>query len=121
MMFVHMMQNLLMNIESTNIYLLLISAFVALSLTLLILAIFTTKKADKISKEAQPKPITITSQDIKAIAGDDVMTTQLDLARAYIEMDKKQLAKKILEHVIENGDMTHKREANALILTLELS
>ena len=31
--------------------------------------------------------------DISAIAGDDVITTQLDLARAYIEADSMQLAK----------------------------
>jgi FimV-like protein len=68
---------------------------------------------------ATPKPTyTVTSQDIKAIAGDDIMTTQLDLARAYIEMDKKPLAKKILEHVIEHGEMNQKTAARELMSNL---
>jgi FimV-like protein len=43
------------------------------------------------------------------------MATQLDLARAYIETGKKQLAKKILEHVITQGDHVHQEEARNLL------
>src|SRR5438445_12840789 len=43
-------------------------------------------------------------QTVSAIAGDDVITTQLDLARAYIEMDQKKLAKEILAQVIKQGN-----------------
>lgn len=60
----------------------------------------------------------ISSQDIKAIAGDDVMTTQLDLARAYIEMGKKQLAKKILQHVKDNGNSMQQDDAQQLMQNL---
>jgi len=63
-------------------------------------------------------PITITSQDIRAIAGDDVITTQLDLARAYIEIGKKKLAKKILDHVMEHGNVNQKLAAQQLMMAL---
>lgn len=66
------------------------------------------------------KPITISSQDINAISGDDVMATQLDLARAYIETGRKLLAKKILTHVVKFGKMSQQREAQNLMLLLEL-
>ena len=53
----------------------------------------------------QEKPsLTITSHDIKAIAGDDIVATQLDLARAYMETGKKSLAKKMLEYVAKQGN-----------------
>lgn len=117
MTFIHHLQNLLTNIESTNLYILTISAFVALTLTFLILAVFTTKNKNAKSKSndmSHQLPITITSHDIKAIAGEDIIATQLDLARAYIEMDKKQLAKKILDHVTQYGDETQQRAAREL-------
>ncbi|MBV9576225.1 MAG: hypothetical protein JO149_06345, partial [Gammaproteobacteria bacterium] len=41
--------------------------------------------------------------NISAIAGDDVIATQLDLARAYIETGSKLAAKMILEEVIAQG------------------
>lgn len=63
-----------------------------------------------------PSSVTvITSQDIKAIAGDDVMVTQLDLARAYIELGKKSLAKQILNHVLEHGSKNQQDVARQLI------
>ncbi len=60
----------------------------------------------------------ITSQDIRAIAGEDVMVTQLDLARAYIELGKNNLAKKILNHVINHGNIENKKAAEQLIANL---
>lgn len=119
MTFAQLTHNFLLNIESSNLYLLVVSSFIALTLTFLILALLNVKKP-KIENVSQSSSA-ISSHDIKAIAGEDVMTTQLDLARAYIEMDNKQLAKKILEEVLEHGDQFHKQEAHALISTLELS
>ncbi|GEM_PF-2513579 len=58
---------------------------------------------------------TITSDDIRAIAGNDVLATQLDLARAYIEADKKPLAKKILGHVLQKGNQIQQQEAKTLL------
>ncbi|MBV8802271.1 MAG: hypothetical protein JO131_04785, partial [Gammaproteobacteria bacterium] len=62
------------------------------------------------------KPTTvITSKDIRAIAGDDMMVTQLDLARAYIELGKKKLAKQILDHVIKHGNPSQQQSARQLM------
>ncbi|MHB1947734.1 MAG: FimV/HubP family polar landmark protein [Gammaproteobacteria bacterium] len=115
-------QNLLNDIESTNLYILIVSITIATTLFLLIFAFSKTKKPAKASELKDSKPSTvITSHDIKAIAGEDVMSTQLDLARAYIEMDKKQLAKKILDHVCDHGDHLQMQEAKRLMAALELS
>lgn len=62
--------------------------------------------------------ITVTSGDINAIAGEDVLATQLDLARAYIETGRKQLAKKILEYVVDQGSHAQQQEAQHLITLL---
>lgn len=59
--------------------------------------------------------LTVTSQDISAIAGDDVIATQLDLARAYIETGRTLLAKKILEYVRDHGSPSQQDEANQLL------
>lgn len=56
-----------------------------------------------------------TANDLTAITGDDVFATQLDLARAYIETDKKELAKTILEVVIEQGSALQQQEAQQLL------
>jgi FimV-like protein len=66
-------------------------------------------------KTKQKGPHVITSHDINAIAGDDVLSTQLDLARAYIETGKLQLAKKILMYVIEKGSSSQQQEARHLL------
>ncbi|HEX2549067.1 MAG TPA: FimV/HubP family polar landmark protein [Gammaproteobacteria bacterium] len=60
----------------------------------------------------------ISSRDIKAIAGDSVMATQLDLARAYIELGKRNLAKQILNHVIQHGTLSEKEAAEQLMVYL---
>lgn len=60
-------------------------------------------------------PITISSKDITAIAGEDKIATQLDLARAYIETGRKQLAKKILDDVLRRGAEIQQQEAQRLI------
>lgn len=54
-------------------------------------------------------------QSMYAIAGDNVMTTQLDLARAYLEMNEKKSAKKILKQVCRHGDAAQRQEAKRLI------
>lgn len=78
---------------------------------------FIKKKIEQI-RPPKKSPLIIRSQDIKAIAGDDIMATQLDLARAYMELDKKGLARKILEHVIQYGNPTQQVEARELIAAL---
>lgn len=112
------LQNYFMNIEFKNLYLLVVSIFVAMVLMFLFYILFKTKNQNSSRNKPTKPPVIITSQDIKAIAGDNVITTQLDLARAYIEMGKKQLAKKILEHVVAHGNSVQQHEAQELIATI---
>lgn len=72
------------------------------------------KKLDPHKSSTAPK-LVVTSSDISAIAGDDVLATQLDLARAYIETGRHALAKKILEHVQDHGAPSQKDEAFELL------
>ena len=53
--------------------------------------------------------------DFSAFAGDDIIGTQLDLARAYIETNKKSLAKTILAYVIKQGSAEQQQEAQQLM------
>lgn len=54
--------------------------------------------------------------DFSAIAGDDVMTTQLDLARAFIESGRKEAAKSILQTIVAQGSQTQQaQEAKTLL------
>lgn len=101
---------------ANHLYLSLIAIFITITMLFLLLAFFKTKKQTPLQQPSQPhSSIVITSQDIKAIAGENIMSTQLDLARAYIEMDKKSLAKKILNHVIEHGEPSQQQEAKELV------
>ncbi|OGT38440.1 MAG: hypothetical protein A3F11_09940 [Gammaproteobacteria bacterium RIFCSPHIGHO2_12_FULL_37_14] len=67
------------------------------------------------NQKIQHSKIQITSSDIRAIAGGDTIATQLDLARAYIEVGKKQLAKKMLDHIIQKGNGTQQQQAKNLL------
>lgn len=57
----------------------------------------------------------ITSADIRAIAGEDELSTQLDLARAYIDVGKKQLAQKMLNHILQQGSIMQQQAARELM------
>jgi FimV-like protein len=85
--------------------------------------VFRPSRANKEKlKEAAAKPVVtklvVTSSDISAIAGDDVMATQLDLARAYVETGRHLLAKKILDHVREHGNLFQQEEAQELLKSI---
>lgn len=84
--------------------------------------LFRKKPAQKLPAKLQEvptekRPIHISSADINAIAGDDVLATQLDLARAYIETGREKLAQKILQHVVEHGSDNQQQEARQLLST----
>ena len=83
-----------------------------LSLLFLGLYLIIKKSTRPSASSIQDSHIT---QDIEAIAGDDLFSTQLDLARAFIESDKKQFAKKILESIMEDGNPSQQQEARVLI------
>lgn len=54
----------------------------------------------------------------ESISGDNPLATKLDLAKAYIEMDKKHLAKSILLNVQKQGTEQQKQEAKKLFDSL---
>jgi FimV-like protein len=84
-----------------------------LSLAALLLLSLTRKKPLQTAKLTKLDP-----KDIDAIAGDDVISTQLDLAKAYIEMNQKKIAKEMLNAIIKMGSNHQKSEARLLIQTL---
>ncbi|HLB42146.1 MAG TPA: FimV/HubP family polar landmark protein [Gammaproteobacteria bacterium] len=79
----------------------------------LILRLFGAKKC--VTAKTTSTSYQIIASDIRAIAGGDEMATQLDLVRAYIETGKKQLAKNILNHVIQKGSDVQQQEARHLL------
>jgi FimV-like protein len=82
-------------------------AFVALLAVLLLVVA---------SQGHEPSPAAFASDtDINTIAGGDKVATQLDLARAYVEMDKKKMAKPILDSVLKNGNAQQKTIARRLL------
>jgi len=90
---------------------------ISISVFLILFWFFSNAKSTlKIEdKSAMHKPFSISSKDIETIAGDDLMTAQLDLARAYIETGRKNLAKSILTHVALHGALEQRKEAKQLI------
>ncbi|MDR3478690.1 MAG: FimV/HubP family polar landmark protein [Gammaproteobacteria bacterium] len=59
-----------------------------------------------------------THKDFNRIAGEDVVSTQLDLAKAYIEMNQIQLAKGVLKQVLKHAKGEPKQTARQLMKTL---
>lgn len=53
--------------------------------------------------------------EMQPIAGDDVVATQLDLARAYLETGSAAMAKTILKAVAKQGSKTQREEAKQLL------
>ena len=52
------------------------------------------------------------------LEADDEVTTKLDLARAYIDMDDQDSARSILGEVIQEGNAEQKEEAESIISKL---
>ncbi|HLB57383.1 MAG TPA: FimV/HubP family polar landmark protein [Gammaproteobacteria bacterium] len=88
---------------------------IAFFLIIVLLLVPRKKKLVHVTPSAKKSPHVITSNDIKAIAGDNEIATQLDLARAYLEIGKKTLAKQILEYIIQHGDADQQRQAQYLL------
>ncbi len=100
----------------------LIGLAISLVVFLVLFWFFSSTKHLKPSLPPQQlnKAFTISSKDIENIAGDNVLTTQLDLARAYIETDRKSLAKSILTNVLVQGSADQKQEAKRLLANLQM-
>jgi FimV-like protein len=101
---------MLSHTSTMNIYLVIVTTFFSLVMVFLVLVLFMTRRKKTKSTSHKEAPI-----DFEAIAGEDVITTQLDLARAYLEMDNKQSAHSILKNVIKRGNGEQKIEARQLI------
>ena len=92
--------------------------FAAIIISILISLRATYKKQNKpIAYKKIPDQV-ISRLDLRAIAGEDMIATQLDLARAYIEVGKAQLANDILSEVIEHGSLDQHKEAQQLLNNL---
>ena len=69
----------------------------------------------KIYRRPEKVVVPDTLNDVSAISGEDPVATQLDLAKAYIESGKSQLARIILAAVIKNGNAVNQEEAQRLL------
>jgi len=99
--------------EIINSYLAILLPVSISCLLLLLVGVYCIfKKNEPASKSTQAL------EDIFAIAGDDLITTQLDLARAFIESNNAQSAKEILKQIIKQGSPIQKQEAKQLLLLL---
>ena len=87
-------------------------------LTLLLVMMKLEEPADIAKRIVRARSAKKKRKDIEAIAGDDMVTTQLDLARAYIEMNNKELAKQVLSHAAKQGNVSQQQEAKQLLTEL---
>jgi len=62
-----------------------------------------------------PDEITQSRESLSSIAGDDIVATQLDLSRAYIETGQLSAAKPLLQSVMQSGNDLQKKEAEHLL------
>jgi FimV-like protein len=108
---------LFINFITSHVYI-LYPLLIAILISIIFSIISTHKKNKKTTITPQPSSSIISSQDIRAIAGEDMIATQLDLARAYIEVGNTQLAREILTQVVTHGNLAQNQEAEQLLLTL---
>lgn len=116
------------------IYLILKSYFIILlsvgllSLFILVLGLYFIFRPAKSSTKASVIATNIVNEnnnmkldlpsDLAAISGDDLIATQLDLARAYLETDNKPLAKSMLDNILIQGNKAQQQEAQQLLSVL---
>ncbi len=97
----------------------LIGAAISLAVFLILFWFFSNHSMQPLqaleAASQSSKSFTISSKDIETISGDDLLSTQLDLARAYLETDRKNLAKNILNNVLQQGSEEQRREARRLL------
>jgi pilus assembly protein FimV len=69
--------------------------------------------ADSLDSDAE-----LDEDEFDFLSGSDEISTKLDLARAYIEMEDKEGARDILDEVVQEGNDEQKSQAEALISQL---
>ncbi len=79
------------------------------------LSVASTSKKSKRSEKITPSEAL---NHVSSISAEDPVATQLDLAKAYIESGKAQLAKVILASVIRHGSTAYQQEAQRLLSTI---
>lgn len=88
---------------------------VALLVSIVSLGILSSALANL---KKRKKELSKMHEKIQEFAGEDLMATQLDLARAYIEMDQKDLATEILQQVLKEGSVIQRKNAKELLASL---
>jgi FimV-like protein len=102
-------------INKTNLMFAAGAAIVVILIALLFLLLSSGEKKtiEKGSvRESLAKP---TDKAMQQVAGEDVLASKLDLARAMIDMDDLASAKQILEDVAVHGNEQQQAEAKALL------
>ena len=86
-------------------------------LGLLLLAWLLWYRRPKLIDEAEQE---VGDDEYDFMGSDEAIPAKLDLARAYIEMEKKDEAKKVLEEVTTKGSRAQKQEARKIKEQLEI-
>jgi FimV-like protein len=110
-------ENLLITFNAAILYL-QSHQWVYYTLIFLILCLIANLIMTTPAKKIVKKPAVVISNDLSAIAGDDVIATQLDLAKAYIEMDQPDLARKILKDTLKSGTPKQQQESRQLMMAI---
>lgn|GEM_PF-1722982 len=89
-----------------------LSILLALFVLLTAFYIYRAPGSDKKSLAVEASPL---NRTMKTVAGEDVYASQLDLARAYIDMDDMKSAEEALQNVINSGNDKQAEEAKQLL------
>jgi FimV-like protein len=115
-------QQLIQLAQNNGLMFVLIVIITFVAIFILTILLLNPKKQTRVNAikttHSVKKDSPILNQDIRAISGDDVFVTQLDLARAYIELGNIMLAKQILESVIHQGNDQQIQSAQELLLAI---
>ena len=96
-------------------YLMVILSIGAICLSILIFGLYLLFKPSSSRTPSRLLWHNLNEHDLSSISGENVFSTQLDLARAYIETNHTHLAKQILDDVLAQGSDKQKQEAQKLL------
>lgn len=95
-----------------------IGVLIVLGLLLLVILrmVFRRSKNKTVTTMIEKKPdLPMASTDYDFMSGKNGAQTKLDLAQSYIDMGNKELARKLLNEVIESGNLEQKNKAQQLL------
>jgi len=96
-------------------YLAVFVSIALVSISLLFAGLYFIFRTVPRASAASASKTPVEVDDLSAIAGEDLIATQMDLARAYIETGKQQPAIAILSTIIKQGSPTQQEEARTLL------